>query len=456
MIKDLNNINTMNVKINKQIKNKFNVLKPNSLAKKEIYVVDAMPGMGKTESAINYINSCDNNYKFIYVTPFLTEIDRIIKSCPSKKFKQPKNNKGTKKNDFFKLLEKRENIICTHSLFDNFDLDCYELIGKNKKYILIMDEVADVVQKINIEERDLKILLSDKKLCHIDEETCQLVWDDSNYISGRFIDIKRKAEINSVYVYSNHTFFWAFPVKIFQSFKKVFILTYKYTGQVQSAYYKFFNVDTKYIHIENHINENGIIDSFNFIDKLFNEPQKCNVNKYKKLINVCEDENLNKIGITQNKKDKVSLSKSWFDKIKDEETTLKQKEITKDLINQLKENTITFFNRIHDKTDYNMWTTFKEYKNILKGKGYNNGFVSCNARATNDFINKRNLAYLMDRYIDPNIYNFFYDKEIMIDKDEYALSEMLQWIFRSRIRKLEPINIYIPSQRMRELLINWE
>ena len=32
---------------------------------------------------------------------------------------------------------------------------------------------------------------------------------------------------------------------------------------------------------------------------------------------------------------------------------------------------------------------------------------------------------------------------------------MIQWIFRSQIRQYKPINIYIPSERMRELLIDW-
>ena len=32
---------------------------------------------------------------------------------------------------------------------------------------------------------------------------------------------------------------------------------------------------------------------------------------------------------------------------------------------------------------------------------------------------------------------------------------MLQWIWRSAIRDGKPINAYIPSKRMRELLINW-
>ena len=42
-----------------------------------------------------------------------------------------------------------------------------------------------------------------------------------------------------------------------------------------------------------------------------------------------------------------------------------------------------------------------------------------------------------------------------INEDMYALSELVQWTFRSRIREGEPINLYIPSERMRDILINW-
>ena len=37
----------------------------------------------------------------------------------------------------------------------------------------------------------------------------------------------------------------------------------------------------------------------------------------------------------------------------------------------------------------------------------------------------------------------------------YALSEMIQLIFRSGIRNNEDINIYIPSSRIRKLLIDF-
>ncbi len=44
---------------------------------------------------------------------------------------------------------------------------------------------------------------------------------------------------------------------------------------------------------------------------------------------------------------------------------------------------------------------------------------------------------------------------VTINEDLYGLSEMIQWIWRSRIRKGESINIYIPSMRMRNLLDAW-
>jgi hypothetical protein len=42
-----------------------------------------------------------------------------------------------------------------------------------------------------------------------------------------------------------------------------------------------------------------------------------------------------------------------------------------------------------------------------------------------------------------------------IDKDIFALSEMVQFIWRSAIRNEQQINVYIPSKRMRNLLEQW-
>ena len=90
-----------------------------------------------------------------------------------------------------------------------------------------------------------------------------------------------------------------------------------------------------------------------------------------------------------------------------------------------------------------------------KGKGYSSQFVSYNCRSTNKYADTYNLAYCVNVYLHPGITQFFLQRGISINEDLYGLSEMIQWIWRSRIRKGESINIYIPSMRMRNLLIDW-
>ena len=123
---------------------------------------------------------------------------------------------------------------------------------------------------------------------------------------------------------------------------------------------------------------------------------------------------------------------------------------------KLKNNTINYFTHIvKGKGQFNMWTCFEDYKQQCKGKGYTNGFVPCNSRATNEYKDKTNCAYLINRYYKPTINNFFVDKGVRIDEDVWSLSELIQWLFRSAIREEKEINLYIPSKRMRNLLITW-
>ena len=54
-----------------------------------IKVVDSIMGSGKTSAAINLMNNdTENNY--IFITPYLTEVERIKTSCTNRKFYEPK------------------------------------------------------------------------------------------------------------------------------------------------------------------------------------------------------------------------------------------------------------------------------------------------------------------------------------------------------------------------------
>ena len=102
-----------------------------------------------------------------------------------------------------------------------------------------------------------------------------------------------------------------------------------------------------------------------------------------------------------------------------------------------------------------MWTTFSAYEDQLSGNGYKKGFLACNARATNAYREKITLAYMINYYLNPIITNYFTQCDVRVEHDTLALSELIQWVFRSAIRDGKPINIYIPSSRMRKLFADW-
>ena len=50
---------------------------------------------------------------------------------------------------------------------------------------------------------------------------------------------------------------------------------------------------------------------------------------------------------------------------------------------------------------------------------------------------------------------YFAERGYTIDNDKLATSEMVQWLWRSRLRDGKEIWLYLPSSRMRRLLYKW-
>ena len=78
-----------------------------------------------------------------------------------------------------------------------------------------------------------------------------------------------------------------------------------------------------------------------------------------------------------------------------------------------------------------------------------------NARNSDEHKDKDCLAYAVNLFMNENEKKLYNKYNIEVDDDKYALAKMIQWIWRSAIREGKPINIYIPSKRMRDLLIGW-
>lgn len=436
----------------------------------ETTVIDAMCGAGKTSYAIQMMNESyqqgletvegfgediifDKSDRFIYVTPFLNEIERV-KNQTTINISSPMN-KPTKSKHVDMLVKYGNNIAMTHELFARLTVDTLSEI-ELQGYTLIMDEVANVLQQVNISKRDIEVLVS-SGLIEI-KENGKVNWIDEEYNStdcdgqrfNRFNDIKVLAEKDNLYIQNGAAMFWIMDVQSFYSFNEVYILTYLFDGQIQKYYYDMYELDyTK----KSVIKQN---DRYALTDYDNLKEDRENVDK---LLNIYEDgiaETGRKSYLNSNFVDKPAnwdLSSGWFERA------------SKEQIEQLKRNLYTYFRRHHDTANKKLfWTTTKSMAETIKTKKttYNknndrakDNFLPLNARATNEYRDRTAMAYVYNRFMNPMEKSFFNNRGISVNEDMLAQSDLIQFLFRGCIRNNEVMNCYIPSKRMRELLYDW-
>jgi hypothetical protein len=416
----------------------------------KVTVVDSPCGSGKTNWAIKFINrSPSRNNKFIFITPFLSECERIIAECEHKNFIQPNTGRGRGKklNDLLDLVKSGKNIVSTHALFSSLNSNMLQLF-KQYNYTLIIDESINVVENISLYEKNdvlgeektnNDILTLKQNEFILRDEGGKLLWNNEKVL-GKYEELKSLVESSDIFFTNDESLVWTFPKDVFikDMFNNVYVLTYQFHNQIQRYYFEYFNIKYEMKSIDK---DEELIDYNSDNDILFRK-------NIAKLINICNSEKLNLVG--QSYRDKAgrrlytTLSINWTKNNPDALITLNK-------------NIQNYFKNITKSSGKDrMWTTFKMFKSNLKSPTCSEkNFVHIGSRATNEFGDRKHLCYPVNRYLNPFITKFFFKQGIKIDQDGYALSEMVQWIWRSAIRNGEKINIYIPSERMRNLLTTW-
>ena len=116
------------------------------------------------------------------------------------------------------------------------------------------------------------------------------------------------------------------------------------------------------------------------------------------------------------------------------------------------------------------FTTFNAYKDLLRSNGRHypslRRFLPCNTKATNSYQNCTGVAYLCNRFFDVTCTKFLEQRakaennpELLFNNDNYALSELVQFVWRSHVRVREacqPVYVWIPDRRMRTLLQDFQ
>ena len=310
------------------------------------YIVDAIMGAGKTCAAINHINQSGKTERFIYITPYLKEVERIRKSCKEKKFVEPVEE-PTKSESLRKLLRKGKNIATTHRLFEMFDDGMLELIN-HFGYTLVMDEAASVVNGIGVTTRDAAAL----KTCFLTQtDTGAYIWADANY-AGVFEYVRDAMMPDGMAFINNEEFVVFVPTSRFAAFKDVYILTYMFECQMQAYYFQYHGIQyTKLSVVGDHPVNYSFIES----------SKRVTNSALQQLITVFDSQKANVIG-----KEKFALSVSWYKAHIGDAGSM----------TQLGNNCTNFFQSATGYTPHQkrLWTVFKDareavqYNAIIFGK----------------------------------------------------------------------------------------
>ena len=408
-----------------------------------------MMGSGKTTRIIEEINTAENNQNFLYITPLLNECHRIAGTTydpddllkrpiittqdetsihyeyldeailKDRRFKHPNYKGGNKAESLQFLLKNKENVVSTHQLFMNLTPSMLE---NAKDYILVIDEtiqVYDVYSEYTATELEALFRLG---WIMIDDDNITLRFQRANFgLNGgdpsgtKYENLATMCDLGQLLYVDQKLIVWELSIDTLKAFKEVWIATYMFEGSQMSAYLKSYGVNYELI-------------------KFGNKPSQI-----KHLINISDNKHINEVGLKT-----TALSSSQF------------KTNKKILCEQLAKNLDNYF-RNHAKAKKNdrLWTSFKEVQAAIAGVRYKEEWLAFNTKATNEYKDKTNLAYIINLYPNPMVVKASAMKGYPIKEDVFALSEMVQWIWRSAIREGNPINIYVPSSRMRGLLEAW-
>lgn len=426
---------------------------PGFLPIPKVTVVDALMGAGKTTLAIEemtqiahpFTDDDDDGRRFVYITPILKEIERVQKRIPS--VVDPAPERGRKLQGLNSLIAKGENIASTHSLFRHVDENTAAALS-NYRYTLFIDEVAEWVERYEISTSDLRMLF-DQGLLQVNRETKRVDWiDPAGGYRGKFEGLRSLCRLGKIvasrFAKDDTTpvlLLWQMPTEFLAHFERVVVFTHMFEGSDMSAYLRLHGVEIEMM----------TIDPADRSKMVPYDPsiEAERVEKIRHLVEVNTDKALNAVGKKTGRTN--PLSKGWFDNDrKTGETKTKQ----------LHRAIGTFF-RKHTGTpsgspsSRNLWSTFTSYRKALQGNGYARSFIPLNTRATNDYRDRTALAYCVNLYRHPFIRGYFDDHGVPTSDDFYALGTLTQWIWRSAIRDGKPVKVFVPSERMRGLLLDW-
>lgn len=409
----------------------------------KIELLDCVMSAGKTQGIIKYmLENPSNNY--LYISPMLTEVqDRIPNSAEALGFVSPNTNQHrTKGEHLLQLLMEGANISFTHALFKEMTFQHLDWIHM-QGYILVIDEEISFIEPYKEYTEDDFISLMDKGLMGIDKDKYnQVVWQWKDMKDNtRYSRLRNMCDMEMIYSAPRKKgmLVLQMPVNLISACERVILLTYQYKDSIMDSFMRLKGIESEPV---------------DYIDLIRSEQE---VKEYAR-------ERLQFIEptISMKKVYKYSLSSTWWNKT-----------ATVDQIKAVNSAIQAACRQSKQSSDKVMWTAPKgattegykkskgnspKHKLSVHGYASDKCFLYCSCRATNDYQHKTVLVHAYNRFPELSVESYLQDFGYNVSRDNYALNELIQWVWRSSIRDWdnpEPVQVAILSQRMDELFKNW-
>ena len=390
-------------------------------------------GSGKTTSMIEGFQS---DRKYLVIVPLLTEVDRVVEWSKSAPFQQPHandNNATTKTESLESMVLQGQNIAATHSIFER--LVPLARQGLLSDYDIIIDEVPEVVRSVSSKSKvSIEEFYLNTGYMTVDTKT-GLVRPTNKWWSMRddvddtlSTTILTYANTGCLYLLEGHLFIWAMPKELLTAGRTTTILTYKSEGSVLSSYLKKLDVPVEVA------NDNQLEEAFR--------------KKAAELIIIKDIPALSRLSLSHSGQlagmSKLNYCRTVVNALKNlRGRQLKDVPAENILITCAKEGW-------YKKGNVDVAGPFASGSKLFQGANW----VAKITRGTNKYAHCSHLIYLYDQHMNPLVARWLEDNSRAFD-DAYALTELIQWVWRSRVRNGQPITLYLPSQRMRQLMEEW-
>ena len=400
----------------------------------KIEVLDAIMGSGKTLGIIKWMLANPNN-KYLYISPMLTEVEqRIPEDCEALEFTFPTTEEHkTKSLHLLELLAEGCNISFTHSLFHELSKKQLEQISRHN-YVLIIDEEVSLIEPYQGRYKKGDIIsLEEAGHIKVDEDNLgkvEWLWKEMSE-DTQYSGLQRLCSIDMLYCSKRNREMMVtqLPMSLVESSKRTIILSYLFKGSVMESFLKLKGIE--------------VVD---FTEVGLLKDTKQVMLEARELITLCSTTATNAVK-------NYSMSSTWYS------TTA-----NKDQLKKLSSAIRSVYRKV-GKDDLLLTlpkdNASRESKRSVVHPNINleGVFLYCGARATNDYASKSVALHAYNRYVNLVVKSYLQDYGLELDAipddDQFALSEMIQWIWRTRIRENEPIDLYILPKRMESLFKQW-